>query len=217
MTQLRFFLELAATPCYKSSMSTAPTPEEQITMAGLAYGRRHDISYRAGLVLQSLGAAVAAVLYPLENPFYTAGIMIFEAGVLASAIYLLVWMPWAKKVILGLVVIGITLQVLGFYAPEQYAGTVMIAGIGLVCAASAGMAGKEAYCFGYREGWLLTVFGFPIIVLANLIGRENHVFNSIGFSILFLLLLALTGKKLKQRLLSSCTTNVCGVPDRRER
>jgi hypothetical protein len=79
------------------------------------------------------------------------------------------------------------------------------------------MAGKEAYCFGHREGRLLMMVDFPIVVLANLVGRENCVFNSPGFSVLFLLLPALTGKKLQQRLLSSCTTNVFGVPDRRER
>ena len=61
-----------------------PTLEEQIATAGLAYGRRHDISYRAGLVMQVLGAAVLAVLYPLESPFYTVGIMLFNAGALLS-------------------------------------------------------------------------------------------------------------------------------------
>ncbi len=196
-------------------MSAIPTLEEQIATAGLTYGRRHDISYRTGLALQVLGAAVLAVLYPLASPFYTVGIMIFEAGVLLSAAYLLVWMSWVKKIILGSVVLGIGLEAAGFYAPEQHAGTVIIAGIGFVCAGAAGMVGKEAYCFGYREGWLLMMFGFPVMVLANLIGKENRVFNSLGFSILFLLLLSLAGKKLKQRLLSSCTTNVCGLPEKK--
>jgi hypothetical protein len=72
--------------------------------------------------------------------------------------------------------------------------------------------GKEAYCFGYREGWLLMTIGFPVMVLENLIGRENRVFNSLGFSVLFLLLLSLTGKKLKQRLVSSSPASACGVP-----
>jgi len=194
-------------------MSTAPTLEDQISMAGLAYGRRHDISYRTGLVLQVLGAAVLAVLYPLENPFYTAGIMLFELGVLLSATYLLVWMSWVKKIIVGSVLVGLVLQMVAYLVgPEQYAGSAMIAGIGFVCAGAAGMAGKEAYCFGYREGWLLMMIGFPFIVLENLIGRERRIFNSLGFSVLFLLLLSLTGKKLKQRLLSSCTANVCEVP-----
>ena len=194
-------------------MSTTPTLEAQISMAGLTYDRRHDIAYRTGLVLQVFGAAVLAVLYPLENPFYTAGIMLFELGVLLSAAYLPVWMSWVKKVIVGSVLIGLVLQVVAYLVgPEQYAGSAMIAGIGFVCAGAAGMVGKEAYCFGYREGRLLMMIGFPVMVLENLIGRENRIFNSLGFSVLFLLLLSLTGKKLRQRLLSSCTANVCGVP-----
>jgi uncharacterized integral membrane protein len=197
-------------------MSSAPTLEEQIAMAGLTYGRPHDITYRAGLVIQVLGAAVLAVLYPLESPFYTAGIMLFEAGVLLSAIYLLVWISWVKKVILGAVLTGIALQAAGFYAPEQHAGTVIITGIGLVCAGAGGIVGKEAYCFGYREGWMLMMFVLPVMVLTNLLGKENHIFNSLGFSVLFLLLLSLAGKKLKQRLLSSCVTNVCGSPEQKQ-
>ena len=76
------------------------------------------------------------------------------------------------------------------------------------------MVGKEAYCFGYREDWLLMMIGFPVMVLENLINRENRVFNSLGFSVQFLLLLSITGKKFKRRLLSSCTANVCGVQSR---
>lgn len=196
-------------------MSTTPTLEEQITMAGLTYGRRHDISYRTGLVIQVLGAALLAVLYPLESPFYTIGIMVFEIGVLLSAVYLLVWMRSVKKFIVGSVMLGLALQVAGSITmPEQYAGSVIIIGIGLVCVGAGGMVGKEAYCFGYREGWLLMILGFPGMVLVNLLGKENHIFNSLGFSVLFLLLLSLTGKKLRQKLLSSCTMNVCGTPVR---
>jgi hypothetical protein len=196
-------------------MSTNPTREEQIVTAGLSYGRRHDIAYRTGLVLQVLGAAVLAVLYPLESPFYTIGIMLFEAGVLVSGVFLLVRRSVVKKFILGSILTGIALQVAGFYVQEQHAGLMLISGIGLVCAGAAGMAGKEAYCFGYREGWLLMLLGFPIMVIANLAARENRIFNTLGFSALFLLLLSLTGKKLRQRLLSTCTTNVCGVPGKK--
>ena len=186
-------------------MSTNPTLEEQIVMAGLTYGRRHDIAYRTGLVLQVFGAATLAVLYPLESPFYTIGIMLFEAGALLSGIFLLVWMSVVKKTIIGLIVTGIALQVAGFYVQEQYAGLMIIAGFGLVCAGAAGMVGKEAYCFGYREGWLLMLLAFPFMVLVNLFGKEDHVLNSIGFSVIFLLLLSLVGKKLKQRPLSKNT------------
>jgi uncharacterized integral membrane protein len=189
-----------------------PTLEEQIASAGLSYGRRQDILYRAGLVIQVFGAAVLAVLYPLGSPFYTVGIMLFEAGALLSAVYLLVWMSWIKKIILGSVLIGIPLQVIGWmYAPEQYAVSVILAGIGLVCIGAGGIVGKEAYCFGYREGWML-MWLYPVLILANLTGIGHPVFNSLGFSAAFLLLLSLTGKKLKQPLLSKCTTNACARP-----
>ena len=190
-------------------MQTTPTLEEQLATAGLTYGRRHDISYRAGFVIQMLGAALLAVLYPLESPFYTIGIMVFEIGVLLSAVYLLVWTRSVKKFIAGSVLLGLALQVAGSTTmPEQYAGTVLIIGIGLVCVGAGGMAAKEAYCFGYREGWLLMLL-FPAMVLVNLLGKENHIFNSLGFSVIFLLLLSLTGKKLRQKLLSKCA-----VPER---
>jgi hypothetical protein len=196
-------------------MSATPSVEEQISRAGLAYGRRHDASYRTGLVVQVFGAALLAVLYPLENPFYTAGIMLFELGVLLSAAYQPVRMSWIKKIITGSVLIGLVVQVAAYLVgPEQFAGTAILAGIGFVCAGAAGMAGKEAYYFGYREGWLLMMIAFPVMVLENLIARENRIFNSLGFSVLFLLLLSLTGKKLKQRLLTPSTASVRGVSSR---
>jgi len=192
------------------------TLEEQIALAGLTYRRRHDISYRAGLVTQVLGAAVLAVLYPLESPFYTLGIMLFNVGALMAGIYLLVWMSWVKKIILGSILIGIPLQVLGWmYAPEQYAVSVILIGIGLVCVGAGGMVGKEAYCFAYREGWIL-LWLYPILVLANLFGMSHPVFNAMGFSAAFLLLLSLTGKKLRQPLLSICTTNNCPTPQKKD-
>ena len=184
-------------------------------MSGLVYGRRHDIAYRSGLVMQVLGAALLAVLYPLKSPFYTIGIMLFETGVLLSASCFLVWMSVVRKFIIGTVLIGLALQVAGYlFAPEQYASQAMIAGIGFVCVGAAGMAGKEAYCFGYREGWLLMLFGFPAMLLVNLVYKENHIVNSLGFSIVFLLLLSLAGKKLRQPLLSKCSTNVCSLPEK---
>jgi hypothetical protein len=36
------------------------------------------------------------------------------------------------------------------------------------------------------------------MIIVNLVGRESVIFNSLGFSSAFLLLLSLTGKKLKQ-------------------
>jgi uncharacterized integral membrane protein len=196
-------------------MDDYATLEEQIAMAGIKYGKRHDISYRTGFVMQVLGAGILAVLYPLDSPFYTIGIMLFEAGTVLAAIYLLVWMTWIKKVIVGSIAAGIALQVWGFYAPEQYAGSIIIAGIGLVCAGTAGMAGKEAYCFAYREGWML-MWLYPVVIFANLFMNVGLVLNTLAFSALFLLNLFLTGKKLKQPLLASCESNVCGLPPQKK-
>jgi uncharacterized integral membrane protein len=191
---------------------TTPPLEEQIASTGLTYGRKHDVCYRAGLVLQVLGAGMLAVLYPMASPFYSAGIMLFDLGVLLSALYLLVWMTWVRKIILGAVLIGIPVQVIGLQiVPPQYAGTVILIGIGLVCIGSAGMVGKEAYCFGYREGWVL-MWTFPVLIVMNLFARENRIFNSLGFSASFILLLSLAGKKLKQPLLSKCTTDAYSLP-----
>jgi len=177
-------------------MSTIPTREKQIAMAGHPYGRRHEIASRTGMVLQVLGAAVLAVLYPIRSPFYTIGIMLFEAGALLSGLFLLVRMPVVKKFVIGSILTGIALQVAGFYVQEQNAGLMILAGLGLVCVGAAGMVGTEAYCFGYFEGWLLMLV-FPLMVLVNLIGRENHIVNALGFSLSFLLLLSLMGKKRK--------------------
>jgi uncharacterized integral membrane protein len=181
-------------------MPNNPTLKEEIAQAGFASGRRQDISYRAGLVLQALGLALLSVLYPIESPFYTVGIMIFDLGALFSAVYLLVWMKALKHLILAAVLAGLALQIAGsFVVSEEHAGTIILAGIGLVCAGASGMAGKEAYCFGYREGWFLGLLGFPVMVLANLLASENIIFNSLGFSALFLLMLSLTGRNLKQK------------------
>lgn len=197
-------------------MTNAPTLEEQIATAGLAYGRRHDIAYRAGLVVQVLGAAVLAALYPLGSPFWSVGIMLFDLGALLSAATLLVWMSWVKKLILGAILVGIPLQVVGsLYAPEEYAAPVIVAGIGFVCVGAGGMAGKEAYCFAYREGWML-LWLYPLLVLTNLAGLSHPVVNALGFSAAFLLLLSLTGKKLKQPVLAKCTTNKCPKPQKSE-
>ncbi|HEX9022169.1 MAG TPA: hypothetical protein VF903_13015, partial [Nitrospirota bacterium] len=153
-------------------------------------------------VIQVLGAAALAVLYPIESPFYTVGIMLFDAGALVSAVYLFARMRLVKKCIVGSVAAGLALQAAGaLYAPEQYAGSVIIAGIGFVCAGAAGMAGKEARSSGSSEGWPL-IAGFSVVVLGNLIGKENRVFNSLGFSVIFLLLLSLTGRKLRRKLLT---------------
>lgn len=178
-------------------MSTKPISDKQTNAGDLS--ERRDIPYRTGLVLQTLGAGLLAVLYPLESPFYTAGIMLFELGVLLSAVFLRVWIKQIKTVILLSVMAGLAFQIFGvLFAPAEYAAEMIIGGIGLVCIGSSGIVGKEAYCFGYQEGWLLTLIGFPVMTMVNLFLREEIVFNALGFSAVFLLLLSFTGRKLKQ-------------------
>lgn len=197
-------------------MSTLPSLEEQIATAGITYSRRHDIFYRVGLVMQVVGAGALAVLYPLANPFYSAGIMLFELGVLISVVYLLVWISWIKKIVLGSTVAGVLVQVLGgYYTPPEYAGMVIILGVGLVCVGAAGLAGREAYCFAWREGWVL-MWLYAIMVLVNLVVKESIPLNAAGFSAIFLLLLFIAGRKLRQPLLSSCATNVGGMPNKKK-
>jgi len=84
-----------------------------------------------------------------------------------------------------------------------------------VCAGAAGLAGKEAYCFQYREGRML-MWLYPIVILANLFLKAGLVFNTLGFSALFILNLFLTGKKLKQPILASCVSNTCGLPPQKK-
>ena len=184
-------------------MSTLPAREELTVPDGIPSGKRQDIFYFAGMVLQVFGAAVLAVLYPMGSPFYSAGIMLFEAGALLSAVFLLIWISWLKKLLLGSILIGIALQATGlFFAQPQHAAAVILGGICLVCMGTAGMAGKEAYCYGWREGWIL-MWLYPSTMLILAVGNEHMLVNSLVFSSHFLLVLLLTGKKLRQRRLSA--------------
>ena len=160
---------------------------------------RRRFAYTVGLVLQLLGMATLAVLYPMGSPFYSAGIMLFELGILLSAVFLAVSSRWFKTFLLSTIIAGIPLQIYGMLAaPAEQAGAIVLAGIGLVCLGGSGIAGKEAYCFTFREGWVLAVL-YPLLVLVNLVGKEARIMNALGFSAVFLLLLSLTGKKLGQQ------------------
>lgn len=172
-------------------------------MLGIRYSRLHATLYRIGFVVQMLGMCGLAVLYPINNPFYTAGIMLFELGVLLSGIYLLVWISWIKKIILNSAVFGILLQIAAYnLAPEQYAVPIMISGVGFVCVAAAVIVGKEAFCCGYREGWML-IWLYPIAILINLSVGEIRVFNSVLFASMFLLHLSLSIRIFRHPLLAS--------------
>lgn len=181
-------------------MAPLVTLNERQSSTCVASAGKRMIAYRSGLVLQAAGAALLAILYPLDSPFYSAGIMVFELGTLVSGVCMLVRMAWIKKLIVTSICIGILVQILGLtIVPPEYAILVIVSGIGLVCMGAAGIAGKEAYCFGYREGWLLTGL-YPMLILVNIAGHDRNVVNALGFSAHFLLVLILAGKKLRQPL-----------------
>ena len=189
-------------------MLLIPKPEKDNHVQCSTRGRHQDIASRIGLILQVLGAAVLAVLYPLGNPFYSLGIMLFEAGVLLVAAFVFCEKSWTGKAIGMVVLAGIALQVYGVFAPEEYAGIIILGGIGFVCLGAAGIAGKEACCSGHREGWIL-ILVLLSLVLINLFGRENQVLNAVGFSILFLVLLSRTHNKLRQPLAEKTLSTRC--------
>lgn len=182
--------------------------EELMAEMGIKYGKRHDIAYRIGMVMQVLGLGILSVLYPIQHPLYTTGVMLFEAGVLVSGIFLLVWITWLKRLILGCILTGFAVQLAGMFAPEQYVVMILLTGIGLVCVGAAGLAGKEAYCFGWREGWIL-MWSYPVVILFNMAAHENRIINSLAFSGMFILHLLLSGRKLRQQPLAPCPSNVC--------
>jgi len=156
------------------------------------------ILFRLGLVIQVIGLAILAVLYPLESPFFTIGIMLFEIGVLFSSLPFLGSSSWLDKAVCFLTVIGILVQFLGFYAPEEYAGLIIISGVGLISAAAAVITGNALYSLKLNRGLFVLVIFFPVMPLINILFNVNHVLNAAVLSSLFLLLLFLTGKTLRQ-------------------
>ncbi|MDH4161096.1 MAG: DUF2301 domain-containing membrane protein [Nitrospirota bacterium] len=194
-------------------MNSQTTPTEQPLSAGVLMRKKNAIAYRTGLVLQAVGAGILAVLYPISHPFYTIGIMIFELGALIAGFNLIVWITWVKKIILGAIITGLFVQVIGLYfVAAENALTVALLGIGLVCFGTAGIAGKEAYCFALREGWVL-MWLYPLVALMNLLGKMPRMFNAIMFSLHFLLLVSLVSRKMKQPLLSSSSTACSPTPE----
>jgi len=153
-----------------------------------------------GLILQTLGLATLAVLYPLENPFYTVGILTFEGGVLLSSLTFFVIRHRSLIIIFVLALVALSIQFFGLSAPEEYAGSIIIGGIWLICTLAALMAGGIGFVLKLPWFFLLLLFAFPVIPLMNFFCKVNHVFNAVGFSSLFLVQLFLTGKKLQQPL-----------------
>ncbi|MEW6409645.1 MAG: DUF2301 domain-containing membrane protein [Nitrospirota bacterium] len=182
-------------------MEESYTLERAIAEAGIHYPRSYDIAYRIGYPIQLLGILYLTLAFIFAFPYMVAGVFIFESGVVLSSIFLLVWKREIKRFILMATFAGILLQAVSYIVvPEPYLRTLFIIGVGLVCVGGAGLVGKEAYCFGFGEGWLILLL-YPVIIFINLIGVENRVILSTLYISLLLLHVLFLRKKLSQPLL----------------
>lgn len=196
-------------------MQQWPTLEEQIKAAGIYYPRSYDITYRAGYVLQSIGAIGFAILYGLQSKLQIIPLVMFNAGIALSSMYLLVWKAEIKRFILRMTFAGIALQISsifinsinGFYAEKMF-----LLGLGFALVGGAGLVGKEAYCFRFNEGWLLLMI-YPLAVIPNLFGFAHYKYNLIISAIIAVLQVSFLRRKLSQPLLKKCEGNVCGLPE----
>lgn len=191
-------------------MERWPTLEEQIEAAGIYYPRSYDITYRVGYILQSAGATVFFILYLLHS-VYIIPLIIFESGVLLSSLFLLVWKREIKRFILFMTITGIAIQIFSLFVPA-YRTNIFCLGLGFILAGGAGLVGKEAYCFGFIEGWLLLLI-YPIAIIPNILGHVSPVFNLFLSGAIAVLQVSFLRRKLSQPLLKSCESNVCGLPE----
>ncbi len=188
--------------------------ERIIAEAGIHYPRSYDITYRIGYVLQSTGLLIFTALYIFRSPFSLVGLIIFESGIALSSIFLLVWKAAIKRFILWCTFFGIALQLISLLPlPIPFNAGVFIIGLALTLAGGAGLTGKEAYCFGFIEGWIILLM-YPVIVFMIMLS-SGHDINAVVFVILSLMHVSFLRKKLKQPLLKSCETNVCGLPEKK--
>lgn len=175
------------------------------------YPKSFDIIYRSGYVLGFIGIAVFAYSYVFnEISIMWLAIPVFYSGTLISSVFLLVWKKEIKIFILGCVVSGIVLGI-AYALHFRRDAEVLIISMGLVLAGLAGLYGKEAYCFHFREGWIL-MWSFPVIILSNIvvysIGEGNNQTARLIFSAVYLILtflaLSFLIKKLRQPILHVC-------------
>ncbi|MDI6800913.1 MAG: DUF2301 domain-containing membrane protein [Thermodesulfovibrionales bacterium] len=200
-------------------MEQWPTLEEQIDAAGIHYPRSYDITYRIGYILQTIGALGFVVLYGLQSKWHIIPLIIFEAGIALSSLFLLVWKAEIKRFILRMTFAGIALQIISiFIQPINafYSEKIFFIGLSLTLAGGAGLVGKEAYCFRFNEGWLLLMI-YPLAVIPNIFGFASYKYNFIVSSIIAILQLSFLRRKFSQPLLKHCENNVCGLPETKDK
>ncbi len=191
-------------------MERWPTLEEQIEAAGIHYPRSYDITYRIGYILQSTGSTVLFLLYFVRSELFLIPLFLFEAGIVLSSLFLLVWKREIKRFILIMTFLGIVIQLLSLFTGSLKANIFSL-GLGFLLAGGAGLVGKEAYCFGFIEGWLLLLV-YPVAIIPNILGFGSHNFNLVLSGLIAVLQVSFLRKKLSQPLLKSCK-GVCGLPE----
>lgn len=179
------------------------------------YPKSYDITYRTGYVIGFIGILIFTIYYILKSPFYySIGIMIFYAGTLLSALFLLVWRREVKIFILSCIIIGIILSIISaffFTSGSILQSEGIIVSSGFVLAGLAGLYGKEAHCFHFIEGWIL-MWIFPLLLLLNLIvyalNLQNypllHFILSSIYILITILAFSFLTKKLRQPLMQFC-------------
>ncbi|MBI5187898.1 MAG: hypothetical protein HZA07_02330 [Nitrospirae bacterium] len=199
------------------------TLEQQIALAGIYYPRSYDITYRAGWIIQCIGAFIFSGIYIFRPeipifaiPAYIIGLIIFETGIAISALFLLVWKAEIKRFILWCVFAGIVTQILSIILKGPIQHSIFVIGVGMMLAGANGLVGKEFYCFRFIEGLILFVL-YPIIVFINLFYIGGHTLNAFLYGLSTILLSSFTRKKLSQPLLKKCKGGVCVLPESGEK
>ncbi|MFZ6017375.1 MAG: DUF2301 domain-containing membrane protein [Nitrospirota bacterium] len=195
------------------------TLEQQIVLAGIHYPRSYDITYRAGWIIQCIVAFIFSGIYifmpemfVFAFPPYIIGLIIFEAGITISALFLLVWKAEIKRFIIWCVFTRIVMQVLSLLLEGPIQHSIFVIGVGLMLAGANGLVGREFYCFRFIEGLVLFVL-YPIIVFINLFYTGGHTLNAFLYGLSTILLISFMRKKLSQPLLKKCKGGVCVLPE----
>jgi hypothetical protein len=124
------------------------------------------IFYRAGFVLQSLGAVSFVLLFVLSSIYYPYAIAFFEIGILLSAYFVHSRVVWLGKALSGVFLAGVLLQVATLVG-MPFGERLFFFGLSLVLVSGAIVSAIDAYRKRYVEGWLF-ILAYPALVLPNL-------------------------------------------------
>jgi uncharacterized integral membrane protein len=166
-----------------------------------------EFIYRTGFTLQTLGflaLSLSADAARLDTLSSITGYALIDIGVLLSGWLLQVYMQEIRIIILISVLVGIAAQMFGAAVRIGY---LIPLGLGVTFIGSAGLGGKEAYCFRLNEGWYL----MPVL---GLLALSLIVQQAVGYPLFItrvMLIVALaiqfsfTVRKYKMPYLAECT------------